>query len=431
MLPRTATPLAGTLASGERLRASARGHGRRGQKVGLFGLFGSGNSGNDGSLEAMLTFVRQVRPNADITCICSAQPGAAKRIARILQVDAIPLGIPRPTTALLGMADRLLLTLPRRAASLLHAVMRVRKLDALIVPGTGILDDFGESPAGMPLTLLTWCLAAKLSGARIAFVSIGAGPIEHPVSRRLMRWAVGLANYRSYRDTVSKSFLESIGLDTRKDAVCPDIAFKLPAPPRFERCRSSDRLVVGVGVMTYQGWRNDAVRGAPIYRTYLDKLTTFVLWLLNSGHPVRILMGDTADQRAVDDLLANVNGAGPVLPKHCLMFDPMSSLHDLMRQIAETDVVVTTRYHNVVCALKLGKPTVSVGYAEKNDVLMAEMGLGRFCQHIERLDVDLLIEQFRQLIADRKRYELGIEAANRACRKRLEHQDSILAARVL
>ena len=57
-------------------------------------------------------------------------------------------------------------------------------------------------------------------------------------------------------------------------------------------------------------------------------------------------------------------------------------------------MIVATRYHNIVCALRLGKPLVSLGYAEKNDVLMTEMGVGRFCQHIERLDLDLLIEQF-------------------------------------
>ena len=96
-----------------------------------------------------------------------------------------------------------------------------------------------------------------------------------------------------------------------------------------------------------------------------------------------------------------------------------------MRQIAATDVVVATRYHNVVCALKLGKPTVSVGYAEKNDVLMAEMGLGGFCQHVERLDLDRLIEQFTQLVADRQRYEPGIRKANLACQERLDRQDSL------
>jgi polysaccharide pyruvyl transferase WcaK-like protein len=234
------------------------------KRIGLFGLFGTGNSGNDGSLEAMLQFVRQVRPDAEITCIGAAHRGAADRVARSLQVPTIPLGFPPPENRALRTVDRLLLTLPRRTASLVYAVGRARKLDALIVPGTGILDDFGGSPFGMPLALLAWCLVAKLCGAWIAFVSIGAGPIYHPASRWLMRSAAAMADYRSYRDTVSKEFMEGIGFDAREDAVYPDIAFKLPAPASVRPERPDSRLVVGVGVMTYLGWRNDPSRGAPI-----------------------------------------------------------------------------------------------------------------------------------------------------------------------
>jgi polysaccharide pyruvyl transferase WcaK-like protein len=400
------------------------------QRIGLFGLFGTGNSGNDGSLEAMLDFLREVRPDAEIVCICSAHRGAADRVARSLCVETIPLGIQPLENRLLRTVDRLLLTLPRRTASLIHAFRHARKLDALIFPGTGILDDFGGSPFGMPLALLTWCFVARRYGAWIAFVSIGAGPIHNPVSRWLMRAAAALAHYRSYRDTVSKTFMESIGFDARDDAVYPDLAFNLPSPVISQRQPADGGLTVGVGVMTYFGWRNDAVRGAAVYRTYLEKITGFILWLLDGGHDVRILMGDTNDERAVNDVQAILAMARPDLPSNRLVFEPMSSLHDLMRQIAETDVVVATRYHNVVCALKLGKPTVSIGYAEKNDVLMAEMGLDAFHQHVERLDLSRLIEQFSQLMADRALYERGVGKANLAIRERLGDQDAFLAAQL-
>ena len=180
--------------------------------------------------------------------------------------------------------------------------------------------------------------------------------------------------------------------------------------------------------MTYWGWRNDARRGASIYQAYLEKLTMFVLWLLDRGHAVRVLMGDDADERAVNDLLAKLGTTRAAPPEDRLRFDPISSLHDLMRQIAETDTVVATRFHNVVCALKLGKPTVSLVYADNNDVLMAEMGLCGFCRHVERFDLDRLIEQVSQLIAHRERYEPRIRKANLVCRQRLDRQDSLLAA---
>jgi polysaccharide pyruvyl transferase WcaK-like protein len=406
------------------------------QRIGLFGLFGSGNTGNDGSLEAMLVFLRQARPDAEIVCICAAQRGAAVRIAQALNVAAIPFGIPPPDNRLLRTIDRLLLSLPRRIPSLVRAIWQTRRLDALVIPGTGILDDFWEGPLNMPLTLFVWCLAARLCGTRIAFVSIGAGPIDHAISRWLMRSAIAMAQYRSYRDTISKDFMESIGFNTLTDAVYPDLAFKLRAPAPARRLTGQARsrtvpLTVGVGVMTYRGWRKDPTRGPTVYEAYLDKLTTFVLSLLDRGHPLRILMGDDTDRRAVADLSARVVRGRPDLPQDRLRAEPTSSLQDLMRQIAETDIVIATRFHNVVCALKLGRPTVSIGYAQKNDALMAEMGLSNFCQHIDNLDVELLIEQFTQLITDRNFYERRIKEMNFIYQERLDCQDSILASRFL
>ena len=59
--------------------------------------------------------------------------------------------------------------------------------------------------------------------------------------------------------------------------------------------------------------------------------------------------------------------------------------------------MVATHYHNVVCALMLSKPTISIGYGEKNAVLMADAGLAEYCQSVDSLDVERLIAQFTEL----------------------------------
>ena len=59
--------------------------------------------------------------------------------------------------------------------------------------------------------------------------------------------------------------------------------------------------------------------------------------------------------------------------------------------------MVAIRYHNVMCALKLGKPTISIGYAAKNASIMADAGLRDFCQSANTLDVDRLIRRFTEL----------------------------------
>jgi polysaccharide pyruvyl transferase WcaK-like protein len=398
-------------------------HASKVPRVVLFGLFGSGNSGNDASLEAMLMFLRRLRPDLDITCVSNAPDTIAIKHG----IHGISIGKQISAESSFGKIDRMLFGVPRRLASLGRAILMARRADVLIFPGTGILDDFGTGPFGMPLAIFGWCLGARLGGAQIAFVSIGAGPIHHPLSRWFMARAAAIAQYRSYRDTVSRDFMKSIGFDTRRDAIFPDIAFVLPDPP--PRGRVGQALTVGLGVMGYYGWSHDTQAGAEIHRTYLNKLRAFTLWLLDQGYRVRLLTGDAGDNAAVGDLAALVRAARPGLPPELLSAELTSDLHELMERIADTDIVVATRFHNVVAALKLARPVVSIGYASKNDALLADMGLTGFCQHIEDLDIDRLISQFSTLLEARDEHECQIRDRVDFYRRCLREQEGLLAAR--
>jgi len=396
------------------------------ERIGLFGLFGCGNSGNDGSLEAMLIFLRETRPDAEVGCICPA-PGKVQEDFNVLAVAPDYSG----GGVVVRLLDRILFGTLRHLGNWIYAIARMSRFDLLIIPGTGILDDFGTGPWFMPYMLFRWCLCARLCGAEIWFVSIGAGPIHHPMSRRLMKWAAAMAHYRSYRDLISKEFVTSIGLDARSDPVYPDLAFKLPGPEHSRPRRWDEEAVtVGVGVMSYGGWRGDLDHHADLVASYRKKMTRFLIWLLDRHYRIRILTGDRFDRSAVDDLMQALAAEGRTPAPDRLVAEPTPTLRDVMQQIALTDIVVATRFHNVVCALKLGRPTISVGYAGKNDVLLTEMGLGAFCQHIETLDVDGLIEQFGTLVADRQKHAQRIRQTVRAYQQQLTDQDALLAARL-
>ncbi|WP_099864350.1 polysaccharide pyruvyl transferase family protein [Pararhizobium haloflavum] len=397
-------------------------HGRP-LRITLFGLFGCGNFGNDGSLETMLDFLRATRPDARLLCIC-ANPSVVRAA---FDIDALPIrpidddekpALPRPLRRLLKI-----LRLVPESARMLSAM---RRSDIAIIPGTGILDDFGEWPFGMPMDLLRWCLAARLAGTRLAFVSIGAGPIDRVWNRRLMVTAARLAHYRSYRDRLSKTFLETSGLSTAADPIFPDIVFKLKrpdAPPRVDGAK----LTVGVGVMSYYGWYGFEDGGRAIFDAYIARLVRFVIYLLDRGHGVRLLTGELGDATAVDALRAIVRRERPELGDAALVFEPAYDLNGLMKQIAETDIVVATRYHNIICALKMGKPTISLGYSKKNDVVMAEFGLAEYCQHVEHFDGDLLISQFETLAGQRAKIGAAIEACRDEQERELECQERRLS----
>jgi polysaccharide pyruvyl transferase WcaK-like protein len=73
--------------------------------------------------------------------------------------------------------------------------------------------------------------------------------------------------------------------------------------------------------------------------------------------------------------------------------EPATSVDQLLSQLSMVDVVVSCRFHNLLLALMLGKPVFAISYHAKFQPLMASVGLGEFCQDIEHIDVDTLIEK--------------------------------------
>ena len=395
------------------------------RKIGTFGLFGGGNLGNDGSLEAVLSSLHRMIPEADVGCICARPEEVAKRHP----ILTLPMRTPPPSHALFQGLVLPFWKVLREIIDWPATYWRVGRFGVILVPGTGILDDFGDRPWGMPLTIFRVSLMAKLAGTRIWLVSIGAGPINHPLSRRLMLWAAKLADYRSYRDTISRDYMASIGLDTRHDYVYPDVAFSLPVP-----AHDADRTTVahgfstiGVGVMAYYGWKRGQ-DGPAIHARYLKRISTFVVWLIEEGYRVRLLTGENSDEPVVADIRRAVAAQMPALSEGQIVTESARSLHDVMAQMVECEAVLATRFHNVICALRLSKPTISIGYAAKFEALMTDMGLSDYCQNIEQLDIDRLKDQFRRLLANAEVLARNIRAKTLQYQQQLHEQDERLAA---
>lgn len=392
-------------------------------RIGLFGQFGIGNLGNEGTLEAMLAFLRERAPEAELVCICT-DPEFARATygieAEQLQVDGVRDRFGRTL-------NRVLLGMPARVANFAHALNVARKLDVLFVPGTGVLDDFGATPTGLPYDLWRWCHAAKWTGARIGFVSVGAGPIVHPLSRFLMKGAARCAVYRSYRDLPSKAFVNSIAMRTPQDPVFPDLAFGLPAPQR--PARGEGPLVIAVGVMAYFGWQGES--GEAIYENYITKVTNYVIWLLAAGHRVRFVIGKDKDTDAVADVQRHLVATAPKMTGGIEPIEPAQNLADVMRQMAGADIAVVTRFHNLVCALHVGTPCVSLGYAQKNQALLEEMGLGRFSQEVETFDLEILKIHTEKLIAERAQHAAAITRKVADYELQLKVQERLLSEEFL
>src|SRR5690606_4263582 len=140
---------------------------------------------------------------------------------------------------------------------------------------------------------------------------------------------------------------------------------------------------VCVGVMDFHGGDDDRARAGEIHRRYLDGVIRFVRALAGEGRPVRLLTGDACDAPVAGAIIDAVDS--PLVSAA-----EVASLADLMRETAAADAVVATRYHNLVCALRTGTPTLALSYAAKSDALMAGMGLEGYSHPARDIDADRL-----------------------------------------
>jgi len=181
--------------------------------------------------------------------------------------------------------------------------------------------------------------------------------------------------------------------------------------------------IVAVGVMAYYGWAgNDACA----YQNYVSKLGDYVAWLLGAGRRVRFVIGKDRDADAVADVRAR---ALALAPEGGVLLEPFLAalnLSDVMRQMADADLVVATRFHNVVCALRVGRPVISLGYAEKNRALVADFGLAEFAQDAEDFDPGLLQRHTDYVIARSAAYTAGIASQVTQYHDRLADQQRVL-----
>jgi polysaccharide pyruvyl transferase WcaK-like protein len=94
----------------------------------------------------------------------------------------------------------------------------------------------------------------------------------------------------------------------------------------------------------------------------------------------------------------------------------VGSMSELMHVLAESRCAIASRYHNVLAALSVTVPVISLSYAAKNDAVMTRMGLGDFRQSINAIDESLLLEQFERL--ERQRDALSVTIARRCAHER-------------
>ena len=91
-----------------------------------------------------------------------------------------------------------------------------------------------------------------------------------------------------------------------------------------------------------------------------------------------------------------------------------------MRQVSETEAVISARYHNLVMALIQNKPVIALSDHAKLNSVVTDFGLAQYLLPLRNLSSDVLIDKFKQLENDVERLRPHLKAKLEKYRQALD-----------
>jgi polysaccharide pyruvyl transferase WcaK-like protein len=378
-------------------------------RISLYGNFGAGNLGNECTLQAVIEQTLRRWPYAQLLCFCTNP----QDVRTHHNISAFPSQAVDKSPADRGPRGRLArsgargpvwvfrIAFWRIPLELIHwakSLRAISRTDMLIVAGTGIVADYLCGPLGWPYDIFKLSTLAALCRVKIVFLSVGVGPIRHPLSRWFLKRSLALAHHRSYRDEASKQYLEKIGFNTDRDFVYPDVVFGLLGGNLVSDVQAGQRGVVGLGLKDYGSTERLESKA---FREYLDTMAAFVCWLQRQGYRVRLLIGDIQyDTWVIEKFIDILKSRNIPTGAPLLITEPALTVKELLRQVGETETVISARYHNLVMALIQNKPVMALSDHAKLDSLATDFGLAQYLLPLGNLSADVLIRKFKQLEND-------------------------------
>ncbi|MGO9931253.1 MAG: polysaccharide pyruvyl transferase family protein, partial [Steroidobacteraceae bacterium] len=159
-------------------------------------------------MEAVLGYLSSDHPDAILDAMCTGSESVTDRYG----IPATPLfWYQKHAHAVSGLPDTALKALGK-GIDAWRTMAWVRRHDVVIVPGMGVLETSLPLPTWeFPYAMFLLGGSSRLFGTKVALVSVGAGVINHRVTRWLFNTAARFAYYRSYRNTGSRDAMRQRG----------------------------------------------------------------------------------------------------------------------------------------------------------------------------------------------------------------------------
>jgi polysaccharide pyruvyl transferase WcaK-like protein len=227
---------------------------------------------------------------------------------------------------------------------------------------------------------------------------VGAEAMESRLSQFFIRRGLALANYRSFRDEESKRQVEKLGVQGTNH-VFPDLAFSLGTAENYRRkVGGRFRGLVAIGAMAYLDPRSWPKKDSAGYSAYVQKLVGFAAWLIDREYAVCLFPSEIyMDHAVIQDVMKLLKDTNLCGRSEQVFENRVSTVGDLLHQLAAADFVVASRLHGVILSHVVRTPVLAVSYDPKVDRVMRNLGLSEYCMSIDRFDLASLTERFCSL----------------------------------
>ena len=283
------------------------------------------------------------------------------------RVDTVISG-PRPET-ISAFRDARRLT-PRRLLPDLATLRAMRRADMLVLAGGGLFNDHWR---WVVPRYLAWVVAARLAGARVAWIGVGVGPLRRRWLRALARIAARASSLVLVRDAGSLRLLgEPPGA-----AVIPDPALFIDQP--HGGASGQLALIVRAPVAA------DAHRAEMLASAVADAAAS-----AHGLRPILLSMGGRADEAFVDLLGARLARAG-LNDVRCEALGPTPAA--AIERLTHASGLITVRLHGLLLGALAGVPAVAIAYDDKVRLAAESLGLGDLVVGLDTLSGQALTER--------------------------------------
>ena len=329
----------------------------------ISGYYGFDNLGDDTVLYGIVSSIKKREPNAEIV-VLSNQPSRTEALFGLQAFNRWNFGV---------------------------ITRELMKCDMLVMGGGSLLQDVtgGRSI----LYYLGIARLAQLLKKPIVFYGQGIGPINKPLSEKLIRQVVNGVNMITVRDSKSRDDLRSYGVTKPDIHVTADPAFAIDA--ELFSVDAGAKLLMEFGVKTaYLGGEKKiagiAIRNWSTANPFHEVLAKNADDLIRAGWQVVFIpMQYPGDVGASQRVLS-------YMKERAVLLNRQFSFRDIANIIANTDLIIGMRLHSLILAAHCGVPFVSLSYDPKIDRFVQRVGYDHKIDAVS----DVTYESLRATIDD-------------------------------